>query len=79
MAICMKLSPHICEDFCPPSPSQVSEEGDRRGKSRATTVIAFRVLDETAAVIKRLAGKSGEGNVSDWLRRLVETQALRKR
>ena len=75
----MKLSPHVCEDSCPPSPSQVSKERDRGGKSRATTVIAFRVLDETAAGIKRLASNSGEGNVSDWLRRLVETQALRKR
>ncbi len=79
MAICMKLSPHICEDSCPPSPSQVSEEGNRGAKSRVTTVIALRVPDEVAAEIKRLAGKSGEGNVSDWLRNLVQTQALRKR
>ena len=79
MAICMKLSPHVCEDSCPPSPSQVSKERDRRGKSRTTPVIAFRVLDETAAGIKRLASKSGEGTVSDYLKRLIQTQALRKR
>ena len=78
MAICMKLSPHVCEDSCPPSPSQVSEEGDRGGKSRVTTVVALRVPDEIALAIKELAGKSGEGNVSDWLRRLIVTQALRK-
>lgn len=75
----MKLSPHICEDSCPPSPSQVSEEGDRGGKSRTTTVIALRVSDETATEIKRLAGKSGEGTVSDYLKQLIQTQALRKR
>lgn len=79
MAICMKLSPHICEDSCPPSPSQVSKGGNRGGRSRVTTVIALRVLDEMAADVKRLAGKSGEGNVSDWLRNLIQTQALRKR
>ena len=79
MAICMKLSPHVCEDSCPPSPSQISEEGDRVGKSRITTVIALRVPDEMAFEIKRLAGKSGEGNVCNWLRHLIETQALRKR
>ena len=75
----MKLSPHICEDSCPPSSSQVSEEGDRGGKSRTTTVIALRVPDSVATRIKQLAGKSGEGNVSDFLKRLIRTQALRKR
>lgn len=79
MAVCMKLSPHVCEDSCPPSPSQVSVEGARAGKSRVSTVIALRVPDEMARGIKRLAGQSGEGTVNDYLKRLIETQALRKR
>lgn len=82
MAICMKLSPHVCEDSCLPSPSQL-DLGDgfrtQAGRSRVTTVIATRVPDAIAAEIKRLAGKSGEGNISDWLRNLIQTQALRKR
>lgn len=80
MAVCMKLSPHVCEASCPPSPSQVLRElGRNGGRSRITTVISLRVPDAMAMEIKRLAGKSGEGNVCDWLRRLIETQALRKR
>jgi len=79
MAICMKLSPHICEDSCPPSPSQVSKEGDRGGKSRVTTVIALRVSDEMAAEIKRLAGKSGEGTVNNYLQKIIKWQVMRKR
>jgi len=79
MAICMKLSPHVCEDSCQPSPSQVSMAGNRRGRSRRTTVVAIRLPDGWAQKLKSLAAKSGEGSVNDYLRRLVETQALRKR
>lgn len=70
MAICMKLSPHVCEAAC-------DAPGVRRG--RTTTVIGIRVPDEWARKIKELAGKSGEGTVNDYLRHVIRTQVLRKR
>ena len=69
MAVCMKLSPHICDTPC--------EKAAVR-KGRNSTIISIRLSDDQARALKKLAGNYD--SVGAYIKeRLIEGEALRKR
>ncbi len=69
MAVCMKLSPHICDTDC--------EKATVR-KGRNTTLVSLRIPDEWALALKKLSGNYD--SVGAYIKeRLIEGEALRKR
>ncbi len=75
MAVCMKLSPHICED----QPDECLNGKARTvGHGLNSTVISIRLSDDQARALKKLAGNYD--SIGAYIKeRLIEGEALRKR
>lgn len=69
MAICMKLSPHVCETAC-------EKPVVRKGKN--STTVSIRLSDDQARELKELA--QNYDSVGSYIKKqLILKQALRKR